>query len=428
MSYSIATIRCLALMLCFLQVKVTAQKIVAIDFENLNRTKPTFLMRYLDLQLGQKVDSVSLEQSAQNLRNLNLFLSVDASIVPVDSTHVKLVFSFKESNYTYPIFSVGGFDDKLNLSLGVGDINFRGRGESFGLLYQYYDRHSFRLYHSSLFLGKSRLGHEFSLGKLSTVEPLYFNQHTNLFNFDNYHASAGIHYWLTRDFRIGIGTMYMYERYVNRGENVLFDEGQIASNSLIELLKVQMRTYTQLNRINYLYERRQGFQNTLSSESIRTIDYPEVPFFRISNEFKSYWLLGHSGVLNFRNRIGISTNIQSPFSPFVIDGFINIRGSGDRVARGTGEFIVNMEYSHTLVDHNWFYLMTNAFTDIGYLRPAGGSFNYEIKNNENAFYYSGIGLKLQSKKFYNSLIRVDFGCNLKDTKQSGVVFGFGNFF
>jgi outer membrane protein assembly factor BamA len=419
------------LFLCLIsicQLELTAQQLVAVDFQNLRRTNPEFLLNCLDIELGQKVDSIALEKCLQDLRNLNLFLTIDASMVLLDSSNVKLVFNCKESNYTYPIFSIGGFDQKLNLSLGAGDINFRGRAESFGFLYQYYDRHSLRLYHSSLFLGSSKFGHDLSLGKLSTVEPLYFNDRTNLFNFDNYHASLGVHYWFTRHFRIGMGGMFMYERYVNRGEDVLFDGFEIRNNRLIEFFKYQVRAYAQWNKINFLYERRSGFQNTLFGETITTVDYEDLLFTKVTNELKYYALVGKRGAVNLRNRIGISSNNEGPFSPFVIDGFVNIRGSGDRVARGTGEVILNAEYTHTIVDHDWFYLMTNTFVDIGYLRPPGGSFDFNPQNNSNAFYYSGMGLKIQSKKFYNSLIRLDYGFNINNIAQSGFIFGFGNFF
>lgn len=404
-----------------------SQEIKSIHFEDLKRTKSDFLARCIDLNSGDVFDEEEIKKNAQHLRNLNLFLTVEYRIVDIDSVSKAVYYTIEEANYTYPIFSFGGFDEKLNLTLGAGDNNFSGKAQSIGFLYQFYDRHSFKFYHNSMFLGKTKFGHELAIGKQSTLEPLYFGNTTSLFNFDNYHLSVGTYYWLSRNLKVGVGGMLMYENYKNRGIDLSMNGMEINFNDQFNFFKFQVRSVIHYNKLNYLYERRFGIQNTLFAETIQTEGYPLASFFKASNDFKYHQLIGKSGNLNFRNRIGLATNNDSPFSPFVIDGFINVRGSGDRVARGTGELIFNIEYVHTILRHKWFYCMLNAFSDIGYLRAPGKGI-MEMFEQQNAYYFSGVGVRFHSRKLYNSLIRIDYGFNLQNTTQNGLIFGFGHFF
>jgi len=403
-----------------------SQTISSIEFSGLRRTKESFLFSRIDLSIGDVFNEEDVKQNAQYLRNLNLFHAVEHSI---DSslTGIKITFIIEEARYVYPIISLGGFSGKFNMQLGVGDLNFRGKAQQIGFIYQYYDRHSFTFYQNALLHQNRKTGHEFSLSKRSTLEPLYFGNMSSVFNFDNYNISVGGFYWFNRFIRAGIGGMYMYEQYENRGSQIITPGKTFNVGDNFYFQKIQARAQASYTNINYFFERRNGFENTLFSEYIATLGSKQPAFIKVTNEFKYYQFIGKSGNLNLRSRIGLSTNNDSPFSPFVIDGFLNVRGSGDRVARGTGEFIMNLEYMHTVWRNKIFFLMVNTFADVGYLRPPGQNIATTF-DDTNAHYFYGLGLRIQSRKFYNTTLRFDYGFSAKDTTRNGLTFGFGQFF
>lgn len=401
--------------------------ISSISFETLTRTKPDFLLSRLDFQTGDSVSLEEVEKNTQYLRNLNLFLSVDFKVDSLSNSKIGLIFILEEASYVYPIFSIGGFDEKLNLLLGVGDINFLGKAQHIGFIYNYYDRHSFTFYQNAPMHKNRRTGHEFVLGKRSTLEPLYFGSASSRFNFDNYHVSIGGYLWVNRFLNFGLGTMVMYENYENREVAIITPGKTFAVGDQFNFWKLQVRANATFNAINYFFERRNGIKNTLYAENIATANNPNASFFKVTNELNFYKFIGKSGNLNLRNRIGIATNNNSPFSPFVIDGFVNVRGSGDRIARGTGEMILNLEYTHTVWRNKLCFVMVNSFFDMGFLRPPGEGFNKSFETSNSHAYY-GAGLKIQSRKFYNTLLRLDFGLNTQNYKQNGFTFGFGHFF
>ena len=150
-------------------------------------------------------------------------------------------------------------------------------------------------------------------------------------------------------------------------------------------------------------------------------------FIKFTNDISWHQEIGKRGNVSLHNRFGISTNNNSPFSPFVLDGFINVRGIGNRISRGTAEFIVNAEYRHTVWDHKWLYLQTAAFADLGTLRQPGDLIVDMFNYNEMNLFLGG-GLRIHSKLFYKVIFRVDYSVNPIQPNNHGLTFGVGQFF
>ena len=181
------------------------------------------------------------------------------------------------------------------------------------------------------------------------------------------------------------------------------------------------------NSVNQHFEFFDGLKFKLYTETIQTKDYLMASFFKLKSNLNYYKRITQKGNLAIHHSFGIATNNFSPFAPFVLDGFINIRGIGNRVSRGTAENIFNIEYRQSILNKKYFTLQGVAFTDIGSLRQAGDSF--ESMFNVNAMnYYSGLGLRLHSKFFYKAIFRLDYSVNVLNTKQGGFSFGLGHFF
>jgi len=146
------------------------------------------------------------------------------------------------------------------------------------------------------------------------------------------------------------------------------------------------------------------------------------------NDTKYFKRVGKKGNFATRLRLGLSTNSESPFSPFVLDNNINIRGVGNRVDRGTAAVILNTEYRQTVFDKGKFASQLVGFTDAGSWRNPGGTLN-DITSSENIQHFAGLGTRLIYKKAFNTSLRIDYSWNLKGpSQQEGFVIGFGQYF
>jgi outer membrane protein insertion porin family len=400
-----------------------ADVITSVSISGLTKTKESYLRDIIFCKKGAEFSYELLKEDELILRNLNLFFHVSSSYER-DSTDIgwDVYFKVEEAKYLYPILSISGFREQLKIQAGFNQINFRGRAESVGLVYQYYDRHSISFFYNANKHKNQKTGHELALTKYSTVEPLYFADTATNFNFDNYNVSLGGHYWIGKFMKVGLGGMYMYEKY-KQLDTTVFDLGQFD----FFFHKYQIRGFFEFNKLNQNYERVEGFRDYTYLETIQTIDYPGISFIKFTNDLSWNKEIGERGNLSLHNRFGISTNNNSPFSPFVLDGFLNVRGVGNRISRGTAEAILNAEYRHTIWDHKWFYLQLAGFTDFGTLRQPGDRLVDMFNYNEMKLFLGG-GLRVHSKVFYKVIFRVDYSVNPINPQEHGLTFGVGHFF
>ena len=395
----------------------------SVKFEGLTKTKESFLFTLIQCKVGQVFDTVIIKEDVQTLRNLNLFFSVESDYNYNDSLHgFDLVFLIKEAKYVYPLLALEGINGEFKAKIGLNNINWWGRNQTIGFLYQYYDRHSLSIYQKTPRHKNGKTGHEMAISKYSTVEPLYFYDTTSNFNFDNYSVDLVGKYWFNTKLNLDLGGMFMYEKYLQLDTLDL----NLPSASF-SFFKYQIKSSITYNSVNQHYEFFDGLMLKFYIETIQTKDYPMASFLKLKTNVKYYTRLGENGNFGIHHNFGIATNNFSPFSPFVLDGFINIRGIGNRVIRGTAENIINLEYRHTILNKKYFTLQTIAFTDIGSLRQAGDSFKSMFSKNA-LNYYSGIGLRLHSKFFYKAIFRVDYAVNVTNFNQGGFSFGLGQFF
>ena len=398
-----------------------SQTIETIEFAGITKTNPTYLRALIESKIGNELDSLTVEKDVQTLKNLNLFFSVDRAYTINKNGKYALVFKIEEAVYIYPILTVSGFKNQFKVQAGCNQINFLGKAQSIGVLYQFYDRHSLSFFYTAPKHSNGKTGHEFALSKYSTIEPLYSNDTVSSFNFDNYSVSLGGFYWPYKNLRFGLGGMFMYEKY----EQV--DQADIGvMGKLFEFNKYQIRFRTDYMAINQHYEFREGKAINFYSEIIQTEGFPTASFLKFTSDFTYFKRIKQKGNFGFHTKLGISTNNKSPFSPFVLDGFINVRGIGNRVARGTAEIILNTEYRHTLLKKKYFIAQIAAFADYGALREPGGNLATLFNTPETNIFIGG-GIRIHSQFIYKTIFRLDFSVNPTNWMR-GFTFGLGQFF
>lgn len=169
-----------------------------------------------------------------------------------------------------------------------------------------------------------------------------------------------------------------------------------------------------------------GIANELALETIYTEDSGDR-FWKVENILRYFRAIGKKGNFALRFRGGIAQNENSPFVPFVLDSYLTVRGSGNRVARGTAELTLNIEHRHTLKQESWGALQAVGFADLSAWRPGGAALS-EVLKKENTVSFVGLGTRLYLKNLNHLILRADFGISVTETRQNGIVIGLGQYF
>ncbi|MFT7612076.1 MAG: outer membrane protein insertion porin family [Parvicellaceae bacterium] len=414
----------LTLLLILFSTALSSKAIVVsgIEYLGLQKTKKEYLESFTRLKAGMHYQENIWKNDIQLIRNTNLFFEVTWKMENVEN-EIKLTVNLKESTYLIPILDVSFIPENFKVQLGGSNINWLGKNYTIGGFYQYYQRHSFKLFTASPRHLNGKTGHAATIGSYSSIEPLYFAQDKSDFNYANYSMDISGYYWFSNYHRASIGGMLMKEKY----ENIERSVGDYDIGFTLDLFKYQIKAFFEYKRVNLHHQYFDGLYYKLYVENIETQHMPEASFLKLMGTFKYYKKIRELGNFAFNLDLAIATNNFSPFSPFVLDSYINVRGIGNRVARGTALAVVNAEYRQTVWTNKLFYLQANGFVDIGSLRPPGGKVQ-EMFAPANYDLFAGVGLRIHTRKIYNVVFRIDYGLNTQDLNHNGFVFGINQFF
>ncbi len=394
--------------------------ITSIRFVGLKHTQPSYLKRFLQIKEGSPLDEHQLARDVQVLKNL--YPVADAR-VQVDSTEgLRVTFDIDEALTLFPIIGFGGVKGNIWYQLGIKSIHVGGKGRFLSAVYGNVDRrHNFNIHYGDPYLGGSRFGFAVNLLRWASTEPLFFDSGTVYYDFDiNFLGGAGT-YEINHNQFLEIGTAYFEEKYQK-------EPGQLDTPGpdLLRQQKSRFKARHLLDRNDYHAFYVNGYRSEMSFETVHT--FGEGSWYNIFlATYAWYHRLHRRGNLASRLRAGLSTNEDSPFAPFVIDSRVNIRGSGNRIDRGTGQLIFNMEYRHTMFDYNLFAGQVVVFSDLGTWRNPGGGFG-DFVDRDNFRHFVGLGIRLIYKRAFDAMVRLDYGIDVYNKRQHGFVLGFGQYF
>ena len=111
--------------------------ISSIHFEGNSRTSDDVIEDNMDLKEGQKFSQLNLKSSLQNLKNLQVFSSIDIQIIKSldDINKVDLIVNLDEKWTLLPYFLFGSGGGTSYLVLGLYETNFIGRLYTFNFTY-----------------------------------------------------------------------------------------------------------------------------------------------------------------------------------------------------------------------------------------------------------------------------------------------------
>ena len=394
------------------------QRVIEIKLEGLKKTKENYVQLFISTRTGDPYDSLKAEQDRQRLANLEIMRTVSLE-KSINQDGIRLTFHFKEMVNTIPIFALGKTRETFWCRAGAQANNLGGNGGKLIAYYQYYDRHSAFVSYTQPWVKNKPVGFSGTFIRWATLEPVAFNQSQVTYSYGNLSGSiSGLYHFGFRE-SLELGVQSFKEHYLRIG----YTAEPMAPESYYRkggLVKGIFRS----NRINYSTFYLKGFSYQLNTELIKRTGDGSL-FFIAFHELKYFKRVGTKGNLASRLRMGLSTNEASPFAPFVLDSYLNIRGVGNRVDRGTGSIVANLEYRQTIFDKKYFAAQTVAFTDFGSWRKPGGKFS-DFAQSINMKAFSGLGLRIIYKGAFDTLLRIDYGFDYNH--QGGLVIGIGQYF
>ncbi|GAA4238640.1 hypothetical protein GCM10022291_29900 [Postechiella marina] len=387
------------------------------------KIKASFLKHISVLKPNAKLDSLIIEQDIIRLKRLPAVSHAYYQVFKSHDNHYNVFYNIEENFTLIPNLSLYTTNnDEFAYRIGVTEYNLFGSNIGLGVFYQKDVYDSYAVNFRAPYLFSNTFGLAINYQDLTTQEPVFFDNTTANYKYNNTSIEALGLYELNFKNRIEFGFNYFVEDYN-------YKSGATNPNVPQELNvdKWLVKGIYEFNNLNYNYQYVSGFRNMLNLQYVTSTDDALQDFFIGWNDFYYFKRLGAKGNWANRMRIGFSKNDKTPFAPFSVDNNINIRGVGNTIDRGTGSIVFNTEYRYTLYDKNWFCLQGNTFVDAGTWRNPGGNLS-DLTNSDNIKLYSGIGMRFIHKKIYNAIFRIDYGFGLTKGETKGLVFGIGQYF
>lgn len=396
-----------------------------IKVKGIKKTKASYIKSILKSKNGKALDSLVLQEDIKRLKRLP---AISHAYFQVFYSHENLynVFIYIEENFTIIPFAnvYTTNDDEFAYRVGINEFNFLGYGVQVGGFFQkdIYNSHAFNL--RIPFLFSNKFGLAFNYQNLTTLEPVFFDNTTADYKYNNTSYEVLGLYQFDFHHRIELGLNLFTEDYQ-------YQSGATNPNVPQELLidKTLIKFIYDYNNLDYYYELVDGFRSLLNVQHVRAREEnANFPNFSIWwNDFFYYKRYGEKGNWANRIRVGFASNEDTPFAPFSVDNNINVRGVGNVIDRGTGVIVYNTEYRHRLYKKKNFIIQGNVFLDAGSWRNPGGDLG-DFSNSENLRVYPGVGLRFIHRKFYNAIFRIDYGYGITKNATNGLVFGIGQYF
>jgi len=397
--------------------------VLDVQIQGAKRTKPSFLKNLVTLRSGMPLDSVVLEQDIARLQRLPSISHAYYQVFSSDANEHNVFYNVEENFTLIPFANLfSSSNDAFAFRLGLQEFNLLGRNITLGGFYQYDVFNSYGIAVRAPHLFSRTTGLSFSYNDFTTQEPVFFDGTTADYRYNNSGFEVmGLHEFNFKN-RIELGGSLFTEdyRYLSGATNDNVPRELKVDKHLFKLI------YNYEN-IKYYFYFLDGFRSTLNFQYVGSSN-PNLPEFLIGfNDFVYFKRVGDKGNWANRLRLGLASNVNTPFAPFTVDNNLNIRGVGNTIDRGTGAIVFNTEYRHTLIEEDWFVLQSNLFIDGGSWRNPGGSFD-DFSDKSNIRIYPGLGLRLMHKRIFNAIFRIDYGYGITKDASRGIVFGIGQYF
>lgn len=401
---------------------LAAQRVEALHFEELRRSKVSYLSRFVETRIGDSLDIGRLKRDVQRLKNLAAIADAKALVDTNARGGVDVRIELTENWTLYPVVNFGGIRGNFWYQLGVTDANWMGNGSQMTLWYLNNDRrHNFQLFYRIPYLRGSPWGLSATAYRLASVEPFRYEGQRIDYDFQHWSLGASITRELAIDHSLEAGAFYFREKY-QRLSNPAPAEAPLS----LEQPKWLFKFIHRIRKLDFHYFYLHGWSVVSRYETVHNLGFGD--WFHLANaDLHYYHRTGRRGNAAARLRLGVSSHKPSPFAPFLLDSRVTIRGSGNRVDRGTAVIALNLEYRHSVFESQRFAAQCVVFTDAGTWRLPGGDWA-QLLDRRNFRHFAGGGLRFIYKQAWDAILSIDYGIDLYDPRQHGPVLYVGQYF
>ena len=398
--------------------------VVDLKVQGNKRTHTSLIKKISKLEVGSRLDSTLIEQDIARLIRLPSVAHAYFQVFETENgASYKVIYGIEENFTLIPFANIfTSNDDEFAFRVGLQEFNFLGENITLGAFYQYDVFGSFGLNVRAPYLFSNKVGLALNFQDLTTQEPVFLENGTADYKYNNTSTEILGLYEFNFKNRLELGLNWFVEdyEYITGATDPSVPQDLVVDKFLIKFLY-------NYDGISYYYHYLDGFRSNLNLQYV-TSTSDQLPDFWIGfNDFSYFMRVGKRGNWASRLRLGLASNIDTPFAPFAVDNNLNIRGVGNTIDRGTGAIVLNTEYRHSLIEKDWFVLQGNVFLDGGSWRNPGGDFG-DFADDQNLRLYPGIGVRFIHKRIFNAIFRIDYGHGITKAATRGVVFGIGQYF
>lgn len=387
------------------------------------RLKASFIKLISDVKPQTVLDSAKLDHDIIRLKRLPAVRHAYYQVFAAGEEGYNVFYSVEENFTINPQLNVYTTnDDEFAFRAGVYEFNLLGRNIAFGGFYQLDIFDSFGINLRAPFVFNNKIGLAINFQSLTTQEPVFLDQGTADYKYNNTSLELLGLYSFNFRHRIEAGVTIFNEDY-----QYLQGATDPSVPQSFNVDKVLLKGIYEYDGLDYYYQYINGFKSTFNVQFVQANDETLPDFTIWWNDLQYFARVGDRGNWANRLRVGLATNADSPFAPFSVDNNLNIRGVGNTIDRGTGVIVLNTEYRHTFLDKSWYTVQGNAFIDGGSWRNPGGDFG-DFGKDQNVRIYPGAGMRFIHKKIFNATLRIDYGYGITPNSTSGFVFGIGQYF
>ncbi len=393
-----------------------------IRYVDLRTTQSLVIDRELQVHQGLPFHSADLEESAQRLRNLMIFIRVDAEVSEAKEApgKVDVTFTFLEKWTILPIIKVGGAGDVQYFQLGVYDVNFLGRYLELGARYDNIASRSSGLvwYRDPRLLGV-RIRFGLDVASITRLRGVYTAAGAldRSFALQRRQIVTFLESEIDPRFTLGLSLDLRFDRLTNEG--LTYAQNQVnAAQSFTPSGFSRTPTasgYFAIGRIDYDDFLADGHQTRVrlsksigkwATASIHSMDLETGHHFRL--------LQDHN--LAIRAQVA-ATSSQTLQDLYFLGGLESIRGYLDGQFSGDSYWLLNSEYRIPSFQHPWIVIQHAAFIDL-----------LQMTHLPGLFYSLGTGIRLLCPKIYRLAVRFDYAFHFRPDFGHGISFGLSQFY
>ncbi|MGB3586329.1 MAG: POTRA domain-containing protein [Tunicatimonas sp.] len=395
-----------------------------VRLSGLEKSNEGYLRNFIKTTVGQTYRAQQVEEDRQQLIRVPGVGNVTIIVDTVADKRVSVDFAIEEQRTLLPIVGMGGVTGNFWFQLGMAEYNFLGKGQT--LLGYFLSNNG--IPNGQIFFRNERIrgqpwGYAIDIRRIGTPEPLFFPEATVNYRYTNTSSGiTGIRYF-GFDRKVALGANFFVEEY-EKDEAMRFPP--LPGPDQLSQQKLLTRLSFETNHLEYDYFYRNGSFWRAIGQSVYTLD-DQSHFFSLILERIQYWRPYRTANIAVRLKTGLATNNDSPFAPFVLDSQVNIRGSGNRVDRGTAQVVINAEFRQTVFQVSHFAGQVVGFADTGTWRKPGGELE-DLVTQKHLRQFVGLGVRLINQRVFGAVLRFDYGVDIFNPGERGAVIGVGQYF